>query len=362
MKEIALSFDDVMIVPKYSEIDSRDNVDISTVLYTNDPQTQLKLQIPIVSSPMDTVSGPEMVYRLFLEGGLGILHRYNSVKEQEQDAIQAKCLYQNSSIDKNNKFLFGAAIGVTGDYLERAQMLVTQGVSCLCIDVAHGHHIKVVKALENLWKDIDLSKIHIMAGNVGPSYGFKYLASTKLVNSVRCGISGGSICSTYLATGVGFPTFQSVADAESMRNFDIKLVNIGICADGGLRTPGDIVKALAAGANFVMLGSMLAGTKPTPGARILDKDGRECKQYRGGASFESQKARGIEKPRVEGVSALIPYKGKLENIIDPIRDGIASGCSYVGASNLDDLVRKTQFITISQNGHIAGTPHILRGR
>jgi len=381
MREI-LSFDDVMLVPKHSDIISRSLVDISTELRTNS-ERKLTLQIPIVSSPMDTVSESEMIFRLWRLGGLGIFHRYNSIKQQEElvnialekhaDLIQNCSEEEVSYISETMPdFLFGGAVGVTGDFIERTQMLVNRGASLICIDVAHGHHENVKIALEKLRKAVDLCRLHVMVGNVGPAAGFKFLAETGLVNSVRCGLSGGSICSTYMATGFGYPTLQSILDAMAVRvdhgdrlrcnsgdKYSVEYYRTQICADGGIKGAKDVSISIAAGADFVMLGSVLAGTKATPGDKI-QKDGREWKQYRGGASYESQKARGIEKPRVEGVSALVPFKGKLENVLNPIKDGLESGFSYAGAINIHNFRKYVEIVKITNAGYIQGTPHALR--
>lgn len=384
MKEV-LSFDDVMLVPRHSKVPSRSEVDISVELRTNSDR-RIKLKIPIVSSPMDTVSESEMIFRLWMEGAIGIFHRYCSIERQKQmidEAYQKHADFFQNCRDENliadlsyerPDLLFGGAIGVTGDYIERAHMLLENNAKLICIDVAHGHHINVKNALEALWKNCRLDRTHIMAGNIGPSSGFEYLAETGLVNSIRCGLSGGSICSTYMATGFGYPTLQSVLEANKCRaehvdalqcnggdKNSLSIMKTQICADGGIRGPKDINIAIAAGADFVMLGSMLAGTKATPGEKI-SQDGREWKQYRGGASYESQKARGVKNPRVEGVSALVPYKGKTENVINAIKDGLQSGISYNGKLTLKEFQSSVEIVKLTNASYIQGTPHILRGK
>ena len=238
----ALSFDDVLLVPKYSEIRSRSHVNISSKLLRDH-------ELPVIASPMDTVTEEQMAVAMDKAGGLGIIHRYNSIEEQVE--IVEKVVEQTWSMARCVDSV-AAAIGATGDFKERATALVEAGVRILCVDTAHGHHITMRKCLETLKKTFD-NKIHIMAGNVATIEAYNDLADWG-ADSIRVGIGGGSICSTRLVSGHGVPTLQSVLDcARSTR--DVIMI-----ADGGIKTTGDMVKALAAGADFVMVGSFLAGT------------------------------------------------------------------------------------------------------
>lgn len=356
MREL-ISFDDVIIIPRLSNIESRDDIDISSYLNIGWSGKKIKLRLPIVSSPMDTVTESEMLYRMWINGGIGILHRYCSIEQQNQFIKETKSKVIEGYYTIPSDFIFGAAIGAVGDYIERAQMLIEEGVNLICIDVANGYNKNVVFATEKLISYVNVSNVHLMVGNIGDGNAFKYLADTNMYNSIRCGIGSGAVCSTFVQTGCGYPTLQSVIDAKSKN-----ISNVQICADGGIRYPGDIVKSLALGADFVMLGSMLAGTKASPGDRFLDKDGRESKQYRGMASFDAQRSRGQTNPRVEGISTTIPYKGKIENILIDIKHGIQSGCSYNGASSLEELRSDVQIAKLTNAAFIQGTPHILRGR
>ena len=246
----ALSFDDVLLIPRYSEIESRKDIKIEQKL-----RSVGDFSLPIIASPMDTITGEAMACAIDSAGGIGIIHRYNDVQKQSR-------MVMNITSGAHN---VGAAIGIGEDYLERALTLARSGVTFLCIDVAHGHHYKVRQAIETLRETLG-SEVHIMAGNVATLEGFNDLADWG-ADSIRVGIGGGSICSTRIQTGHGMPTLQSVMDcAQSDR--DATLI-----ADGGIRTSGDIVKALAAGADFVMLGSLLAGTDETPGSVIHTKTG-----------------------------------------------------------------------------------------
>ncbi len=229
-----LSFDDVLLVPQFSDIQSRtEEVDLRSDL------GKISLSLPIISSPMDTVTEREMAVAIAGQGGVGIIHRYNSIEEQ---VLQAQ----------GTNVVAGAAIGVSGDYLERAAALLNAGVNILCVDIAHGHHVLMRHALTTLRNTFGYD-VHIMAGNVATLEAVNDLSDWG-ADSVRIGIGGGSICSTRIQTGHGMPTLQSIIECAATDR-DVTLI-----ADGGIRNSGDICKALAAGADFVMLGSMLSGT------------------------------------------------------------------------------------------------------
>ena len=328
-------YDDVLLVPQYSDIESR------TVLSTKNSLGDIGLDLPIISSPMDTVTELDMLVAMEMNGGLGIIHRYNSVDDQSKLVKQAKV------VEVNN---VGAAIGVTGDYLERAQALVEAGANVLCVDVAHGHHSMMKTALTNLRKVFGNS-VHIMAGNVATGEGACALAEWG-ADSVRVGVGGGSICSTRLVSGHGVPTFQTVMDCVEAG------CPIPIIADGGMKTSGDIVKALAAGADFVMLGSMLAGTDQAPG-QVFDAGNKKYKVYRGMASSEAQINWRGKTSTPEGISTTIPYKGDVNTILADLKGGIQSGMSYSGARTINDLQAKAKFVQQTTAGQAESFTHIL---
>ena len=334
---VGLSFDDVLLEPKYSEVKSRSEIDIGSSLGEN-----LKLQVPIITAPMDTVTETSMAVCMGNAGALGIIHRYNSIEEQ---AI----LVRKSA---NSLVKVGAAIGVQGDYLERAIELVENGVSVLCLDVAHGHHVLVKDALRELSRRIP-SRIHLMAGNVATREAFYDLADWG-ANSVRVGIGGGSICSTRIQTGHGVPTLQSVFDCYAASDdTGVKLI-----ADGGIKNSGDMVKALAAGADFVMAGSLFAGTKDTPG-NIIETTNGKYKVYRGMASKEAQRDwKGSVSSR-EGISTHVQYKGSTESVLEELVVGIRSGFSYSGARNLSELQSRSEFLQQTGAGSKESQTHIL---
>jgi IMP dehydrogenase len=247
--------------------------------------------------------------------------------------------------------LCGAAIGVAGDFEERSTALYDAGARVLCLDVAHGHHVLVERALKTL-KDIYGNDVHLMAGNVATLGGFNDLADWG-ADSIRCGIGGGSICTTRIQTGHGVPGFETILEcAQSDR--DAKII-----IDGGIKNSGDIVKALAAGADFVMLGSLLAGTTESPGEVVTYTDGSKRKAYRGMASKKAQEAWRGKSSTPEGIATTVHYKGSVKNIIKDLVGGIKSGCSYSGAKNLKELRAHCHFIRQSAASKYESSPHIL---
>jgi IMP dehydrogenase len=333
---VSMSFDDVLLVPQYSDIDSRKSLSTS-----NELDATTTLQLPIISSPMDTVTEVDMTFAMDVHGGLGVIHRYNS------PADQAKLVKRASLHGLTN---IGAAIGVTGDYLERARAVVDAGANVLCVDVAHGHHSMMKNALKHL-KEQYGGDIHIMAGNVATGQGGLDLAVWG-ADSIRVGIGGGSICSTRLVSGHGVPTFQSVMDCVEYG------CPVPIIADGGMKTSGDVVKALAAGADFVMLGSMLAGTTQSPG-QVFDNGNKKYKVYRGMASSEAQVNWRGKTSTPEGISTTIPYKGDVHSILADLKGGIQSGMSYSGARTIVELQAKAQFIRQTPAAQTESYTHIL---
>ena len=332
----SLSYDDVLLVPKYSDIVSRKEVDISSTL-----DSVRMLELPIISSPMDTITESAMANRMAEHGGLGVLHRYSSIEQQAQMAREVS--------DQSKK---AAAIGITGDYLERSQALYDVGVRIFCLDVAHGHHVLMEKAIKNI-KSLH-SDIHIMAGNVATKEGFEDLASWG-ADSIRCNIGGGSICSTRIQTGHGVPGLQTILDCfRANVSNDVKII-----ADGGIRNSGDIVKALAAGADFVMVGSLLAGTLQTPGQVIYSTDGSRRKIYRGMASKEAQNNWRGRYSSNEGISTTVPAKGDVSEILADLENGIRSGLSYSGARTIMELQVNAEFIVQSASGRAESGTHIL---
>lgn len=328
-----LSYDDVLLEPQYSDIRSRSEIDIST-----DLSKGVKLALPIFASPMDTISESAMANALGACGGSAIIHRYNSIDEQARH------------VSKSQDTHVGAAIGVSGDFLERAREVVACGADFICVDVAHGHHVMMQEALGELRLLLG-DDYHIMAGNVATLGGINDLSDWG-ADSVRCNIGGGSICSTRIQTGHGMPGLQTIFECAKTDR-DVKII-----ADGGIKNSGDIVKALAAGADAIMIGSLLAGTTESPGNLIKDGNGVTWKEYRGMASKEAQMSWRGKYSSFEGVASKVPYRGSVKHILKDIQKGIRSGFSYSGARNLQQLHAKAKFLIQTASGLSESRTHI----
>lgn len=332
MFSTAFSFDDVLLRPKLSSVVSRSDIDLSL-----DIGTAESMRLPVFASPMDTIMSPEMARVAYEAGARGVMHRYCSIEEQAHVISQCAA------------YEVFAAVGVTGDYYERAKAVVSAGAVGLCVDVAHGHHdncTKAVRILRSRFPDL-----HIMAGNVATLEGFDALASAG-ATSIRVGVGGGSICSTRIQTGHGVPTFQSVLEC-ARSEYDCILI-----ADGGIKNSGDMVKAFAAGADAVMVGRMLAGTRETPGSIITNHGKPPVKVYRGMASPEAQVEWKGSYSSNEGVSRTVVLKGPASSVFFEIDKGVRSGLSYSGAFSIRELQAKAEFIKQTSAGAKESSTHI----
>ena len=333
-----LTYDDVNIVPKYSELESRSDVDLTSRLTKN-----IELQIPIVSSPMDTVTEFEMAWAISHLGGIGFIHRFMDIERQSE------------LVASLGNLKAGAAVGVTGDYLERAKELVKNGCNVILIDVAHGHHKLVKKAVEEFKNEFG-EDVEIIGGCIATKEATKDLCEWG-VDGLRVGVGNGSLCETRIRTGVGLPQVTALLDVCSVADgYDVPVI-----ADGGIRNVGDVCKGLGCGADTIMVGSLLSGTKESPGS--IEKIGewpneQLFKKYRGSASLDSKLDRG-EDENVEGNHKVIPYKGKVKRIIGDIEDGIRSSCSYVGASSLEEYRSLVEFVEVTRAGQVEAQPHLL---
>lgn len=336
----ALCFDDILLVPQKSFVTSRHEVDLSMSIGYN--KRKIELSLPIIASPMDTVCDTGMCIAMAKAGGIGILHRYMSYPEQ---IIKSQSLVENG-------IRFGVAIASNNGYLAQADRLYNIGVRFFVVDTANGHGyyaIRAVSQLRNAFNDA-----HIMVGNVATKDGFLRLAEAG-ADSVRVGIGGGSACTTRIVSGHGVPTLQSIMDvAETFQE-------CSVVADGGIRSSGDIVKSFAAGADAVMLGSMLAGTDEAPGEILTDHNGRDVKAFRGMASASAQKDATGNVSVAEGISTTVPYKGSVNHILDQIRGGLGSGCSYTGVEKLSDIEEFAEYITVSALSINESIPHAKMG-
>ena len=342
-----LSYDDVLLIPQGSTIRSRKDIDLDSWLGNSN------LNMPILASPMDTVTGPRMAAALAQYGAMSVLHRYNTIQEQAE--MLKEYLFLCHSADIKNPFDYIAvAIGMNGDALERAKKLISMGVKFVCIDVAHGHHQMMQDMLLTLRDRYATDSLHIIAGNIATQEGFEDLADWG-ADSIRVGVGSGSICSTRLQTGHGMPVFQSILECASSTASH----KVNIIADGGIRNSGDICKALGAGADFVMIGSLLAGTAESPGEVIMTDRGR-VKTYRGMASKEAQNAWKGAHNSIEGISVTVPLIGPVSGVLDELIVGIKSGLSYSGAFTLSEFRSRAHFIRQTIGGQIESSTHILK--
>ncbi len=466
-----LTFDDVLLVPKYSDITSRSQTDLSTKLSKN-----ISLNIPLISANMDTVTESQMAVTMAREGGIGIIHRFLSVEEEVAEVLKVKrsgsvmienpyvigseqtvsdaikyaeekdisgllvvdsesklvgiltdrdflfqsdtsCLvqdimtkdvvtakpgisldeakeilhknrieklplvddsrqvkglitskdisnienYPSASKDKKGRPLVGAAVGVKGDFMERAESLLEANADIIVVDIAHGHSenaISTVKHIKKAFPDCEL-----LAGNVATAQGAEDLIKAG-VDAVKVGVGSGSICITRVITGSGVPQLTAVMDCAKIgRDYDIPIIS-----DGGTRTSGDATKALAAGASSVMVGSMLGGTDESPGT-VLTKNGKRFKVYRGMASLAASIGRKSKETGTisfdddlndyvaEGVEAMVPYKGTVTDILKQLTGGIRSGLSYCGAHSIPQMQKNAEFIKMSRAGFAESQPH-----
>lgn len=331
MSQQAITYDDVLLVPNYNNYESRRDVDISS----KDRTGKLQLKLPVMTANMDAVTESNMANFIGDKGGIGVLHRFLSIEQNIEEF--KKC--------KHNVFV---SVGCSTQDLERAEALRDAGANYFCIDVAHAHGKYVGRTLKNLREM--LPNACIMAGNIATYAGADYLSACG-ADILKVGIGGGSVCTTRIKTGFGVPNLTAILECAK--------VDRSIVADGGIRAPGDIVKALAFGADFVMIGGMLAGTRPTPG-KIIEKNGKKFKQYRGMASFEAQQdfMGGVpEWKTAEGVAVDVPYREDEEHIIADIIGGLRSGLTYGGAASIQELQRKMSYVLVTQAGRIESLAH-----
>ena len=332
-----ICFDDILMVPQYSEVVSRSSVDLKMPIGGH-----TWLDFPVIASPMDTVCEKEMAIAIAESGGIGIIHRFMSAKKQIK-MVEEVHSYKDLGLP------VGAALSSTF-VEEHVEKLISAGATMLLIDTANGHSKMAIDAVVRL-KNFVGESIHIMAGNVSTIEGYIAL-DVAGADSVRVGIGGGSMCTTRIVSGHGIPTLSSIINVrEAKDKFNL---NAGIVADGGIRNSGDIVKAFAAGADAVMLGSMLAGTEETPGDLYFQGD-KKFKSFRGMASKEANKDKDIAV--AEGVSTKIPYKGTVRDVIKDIKGGLGSGCSYSGVDFLHDLYKDSMYIRVSPLSVKESLPH-----
>src|SRR5699024_10871302 len=356
-----LTFDDVLLIPAESHV-LPNEVDLSTQLADN-----LKLHIPLISAGMDTVTEGPMAIAMALQGGLGVVHKNMSIQAQAGEVANVKSVVvpagaTKAAVDDNNRLLVAAAVGVTSDTFERAEALLKAGADAIVIDTAHGHSAGVLRKIAEIREHFPDATL--IAGNVATGEATRALFDAG-VDVVKVGIGPGSICTTRVVAGVGVPQITAIYDAASVA----REYNKPIIADGGIKYSGDVVNALAAGGNAVMLGIILSGTTQAPG-EVFEDDVKKYKVYRRmGAVSASAQAHGsgdrylqggvneANKLVPEGIEARVEYKGDVSDIVFQIDGGLRSGMGYVGASDIPTLIEKAQFVQITNAGLIESHPH-----
>jgi len=342
-----LTFDDVLLVPQHnSKVKSRGaDVDIS-VKWGN-----LHFAHPVIPANMKTIIGPEMVFATMASGGLAILHRFIPIEEQLAIAEDA--------IDHFDNKHFAASLGVKPEDLVNAKKFMGIGVKIFCIDIAHGDSEQCIDTIKKL-NEINPAVI-IIAGNVATGAGARRLWEAG-ANIVKVGVGPGSLCTTRIETGNGVPQLTALIDVaetqqqliEAYKIKDKELYPGSVTArhfpfisDGGIKNAGDIIKALCF-ADMVMVGNVFAGCEETPG-QIMSIDGRTFKEYVGSSTHKTN--------HIEGVAAIVPTKGRFKDILTKLLEGLRSGCSYQGVTNLQDLKDNPEFIKITHAALKESHPH-----
>ena len=341
----ALTFDDVTLAPKYSDI-LPSEVDTSIIL-----SKFLKLKIPLLTSAMDTITESKMAIAIAKAGGIGIIHRNLNIKKQVQEIKKVK---------KQN-LLVGAAVGAGSNELARAKAILKEGINMIVVDTAHGHTKKVSEMIKFIKKEKN-SKTALCAGNIATAEAAKYLDKLG-VDIIKVGIGPGSICTTRLVAGIGVPQLTAILNVRNA----MKKSKVKIISDGGIKYSGDLAKAFAAGADAVMIGSLFAGTDETPG-KLIKKNGKLFKSFRGMGSvgamnrgsadrYFQSKQKDNSKYVPEGVEGLAKYKGKVSKVIFKLVGGLRSSMGYLGSKQIKYLRKKPQFIKITKAGFYESMVH-----
>ncbi len=355
----ALTFDDVLLVPAYSEV-LPGEVSLQTRLTRN-----IKLNIPVLSAAMDTVTGKRMAIAMALQGGLGFIHKNMSIERQAEAvkavksyAFDGKAFPRAVTDDKGN-LLVGAAVGIGRDIMSRVEALTGAGVDVITLDSAHGHSVRVIEALRQIKRVFP--SLEVVAGNIVTTRAAMDLAEAG-ADAVKIGVGPGAICTTRVVAGVGVPQITAIMDIYEV----LKDTDIGIIADGGIKQSGDITKAIGAGAHAVMIGGLLAGTDEALG-ELVEIDGKKYKIYEGMGSVSAmqrgskdryfQEDKNAKKLVPEGIEALTPYKGGVADVLFQLTGGLRSGMGYCGTKDIDTLRRTGRFVKISRAGLAESHPH-----
>jgi len=340
----SLTFDDVSLVPQHSSLLPSETQTFSKLC------GNLNLQIPLMSSAMDTVTESKMAIAISKLGGIGVIHRNLSIEKQVMEIKKVK---------KKN-YLVGAAIGVNPKDFERAEELFKVKTDLIVIDTAHGHTEKVLSMIKKIKKK--LNNTTLCAGNIASGKAARFLADSG-VDIVKVGIGPGSICTTRLVAGIGVPQLSAVLEVKkALKNYKTKIIS-----DGGIKFSGDLAKAIAAGADAIMIGSLFSGTIESPG-KIIKLKGKLYKNFRGMGSvgamaagsadrYYQKKSKNVSKYVPEGVEGLVKFKGTVEKIVYNLIGGLKSSMGYLGAKTIKDLQKKGEFIKITKAGFYESMVH-----
>jgi IMP dehydrogenase len=340
----SLTFDDVSLVPQHSSVLPSETKTFNKLC------DKLNLQIPLMSSAMDTVTESRMAIAISKLGGIGVIHRNLSIEKQVMEIKKVK----------KNSYLVGAAIGVSPEDFERAEELFKVKTDLIVIDTAHGHTQKVLDMIKKIKKK--LNNTTLCAGNIATGKAAKFLADSG-VDIVKVGIGPGSICTTRLVAGIGVPQLSAVLEVKkALKNYKTKIIS-----DGGIKFSGDLAKAIAAGADAIMIGSLFSGTIESPG-KIIKHKGKLYKNFRGMGSvgamaagsadrYFQKKSKNVSKYVPEGVEGLVKFKGAVEKIVYNLIGGLKSSMGYLGAKTIRDLQKKGEFIKITKAGFYESMVH-----
>tara|TARA_B100000212_G_scaffold61961_1_gene42169 strand:- start:321 stop:1397 length:1077 start_codon:yes stop_codon:yes gene_type:complete len=342
----ALTFDDVTLTPQYSKVLPSD---VSTKTYLS---KNLHLDIPIISSAMDTVTESKMAIAIAREGGIGVIHRNLSIDRQIKEIQKVK----------SKGLKVGAAVGTNESEFSRVKNIIKLGVDLIVVDTAHGHSQKVADIIMKINK-IKTKKTTLCAGNIATANAAKFLCKLG-VDLIKVGIGPGSICTTRLVAGIGVPQLSALLDVKKGLKKNVKMIS-----DGGIKFSGDIAKALAAGADAVMVGSLLAGTSEAPG-KIIKKKGKLFKVFRGMGSvgamnkgsadrYFQKKQKDKSKYVPEGVEGLIKYKGDAKKTLHKLVGGLRSSMGYLGAPQIKILTKNAKFVKITKAGFYESMVHSI---